>query len=361
MDGVGDGSTPDKRHEEMRVMRMGFLDSTNDDKENWEGHNLDAQRGAKNEVPNTMRGTAARDEYACTHTTITTGSIRLNANPLEGCNPLIETKPEQPIAFYPERRLNGSSKGEDTEAAILNDITCPVPRNIPKDVRPYALKTTRVPNRLQLRQKKVDTEIQSTEPKLSPTSHSRSQEGVKGAPKTILKLTHAEDRKKKKKKKAATSADAVLNKQKQAERSYCERCSERLQVGLYGHLRSFPTHLVEDDAIATHTADAYAAQATQTADLSAIFDCTLRPLVAAVEMYCKIVRPVFDPYSSLWERNAKKQTTVLDAVVLVLALPGAMVVIALVVWGLHILTAVGSCLQSAGRAVAGNVFLLFGW
>lgn len=97
------------------------------------------------------------------------------------------------------------------------------------------------------------------------------------------------------------------------------------------------------------------------AQAATVFDCTLGPFVAVAELYCKVVWPVFDPYSTLWERHAKKQTTALDVVVLVLAVPGAIVAIALAVWGLRVTKVLGGFLYGAVRVFGGNVMPLSGW
>lgn len=122
---------------------------------------------------------------------------------------------------------------------------------------------------------------------------------------------------------------------------------------------SFPAHLIEDGAIVPRSAKSKAVQAKQVAQVRAVFDCTLGPFVALLELYCKVVWPVFDPYSALWERHGEKQTTALDVVVLVLAMPGAIVAIAMAAWGLRFLMAAGGCLYNAAGAFGIKMFQ--GW
>lgn len=118
---------------------------------------------------------------------------------------------------------------------------------------------------------------------------------------------------------------------------------------------------IEDGGIAPRSVEAKAAQANQMVQAGTVFNCTLGPFLAVAEIYCKVVWPVFDPYSTLWERHAKKQTTALDVVVLVLAVPGAVVAIALAAWGLRVTRAVASFLYVTVGVFGSNVAPLSGW
>lgn len=344
------GSTPDKTVQDTRMLSGGFpdLNCINHSKEDQEGHSLGVRGRTEDEASNTPRAVQAKDGSVYTHTTITTGSMLLTAPQLEGRNAPVANEPGMPTASCPEKTWNVLSKAVDTQIATPNDTTSLAGASSLQDAIPFALKTTRAAHRLQLREKKTNGITQSVGPKATPASHSLTE--PQNGPKTMLKVAYAEDRKRK-----------VV--QREMERIHCDGCSECFRIP-----GSFPAHLIEDDGIVPHSASTYpyryaaqATQATQTVQLGAVFDYTLGPFVAAIEIYCKVVWPVFDPYSPLWERNANKETTILDLVVLVLAIPGAIVILALAVWGLRVSTAVGSCLYSAGRGVASNASGLFGW
>lgn len=125
---------------------------------------------------------------------------------------------------------------------------------------------------------------------------------------------------------------------------------------------SFPTHLTEDGDIAPRFAvtERQAVGEDQLlTKLGAAFDRTVGQFVAAIELYCKVVWPVFYPYSDLWERNARKETTVMDMIVLILALPGVIVAIAMAAWGLRVAAIAGACLHHIVGSLGSG--LLPGW
>lgn len=116
----------------------------------------------------------------------------------------------------------------------------------------------------------------------------------------------------------------------------------------------FPVHLAADGAVAHHSggSDADRLWEKQPAmRMGTLCGNAMLQLIAALELYWEVVWPVFDPYSALWERNAAKETTVLDMVIVILALPGAVAVVAVALWGISVLAAVGAWLFEAGGRV----------
>lgn len=111
---------------------------------------------------------------------------------------------------------------------------------------------------------------------------------------------------------------------------------------------AWPQSPAEDGDIAhlfTESESTGAALKRAAATIGTIFNGTLGQLIGALELYCKAVWPVFDPYSAFWDRHARKETTVVDMVVLVLALPGVMMGIQVGIRGFKLALAMISWLR----------------
>ncbi len=77
-----------------------------------------------------------------------------------------------------------------------------------------------------------------------------------------------------------------------------------------------------------------------------------------LKLYWKIVGPVFDPHSVYWQRQAQQEATVLDSVVLVLALPGVILATAAVAWGMGIAAVTGVYIRDAVGSLGGDMLYL---
>ncbi|KAJ6789293.1 hypothetical protein PWT90_02159 [Aphanocladium album] len=364
-------STPNEVRQEMENFQENLLkrDSAATGKENCKIQDRKfATSVDTGGIEATMKGINETGESACTYITITTGSMRVKAVQSKDFNELEVSKQQNSAESYLEMKSKNSSKTEDTPANTPNDTAYPVSTNHQQDAKQYVLKTTRGANRIQLRQKKVAAEAQNAE--LSPSTTNCSNTVTPPAQKSMLKVGFLEERKKQRVGMAIPAAtptatptaepSAIPSTAQEAQaptsRKHCGGCSECLRIP-----GGFPAHLIEDDAIAPHSVNSEAAQARQMAQLRRAFDCTLGQFVAAIELYCRVVWPVFDPYSSLWERNAETQTTILDVIVLVLAVPGAIVAIAMAAWGLRAMAAVCSIVYDAIKMLGKDALSLSGF
>ncbi|KAJ3486360.1 hypothetical protein NLG97_g6632 [Lecanicillium saksenae] len=355
-------STPDEIRQEMKSLQeLLKQDMEEIGKENSKTFKRNRSIGVDTEaMEKTTAGIDQTGESACTYITITTGSMRAKPGKLKDFNELGMSKQQIAIESCAEMKSSKSSKTEDMPAHTPNDTTCAVAANVQKGTGAYVLKPTRVANRIQLRQKKEVNEAQNTEG--SPSTSNRSDIVTPPVQRGLLRVGYQEERKKKTAR-VAKSVAATINTPSAmvptvkvaltlTRHKDCE-CSQCLWIP-----GGFPEHLGEDDAIAPHSVKSVVSHEKQLEGLRTAFDCTLGQFVAAIELYCRIVWPVFDPYSSLWERNAEKKTTLLDVIVLVLAVPGAIVAIALAAWALRALCAVGSIAYSAIMGLGRNALLL---
>lgn len=79
-----------------------------------------------------------------------------------------------------------------------------------------------------------------------------------------------------------------------------------------------------------------------------------------MKLYWRIVRPVFDPHSVYWQRQAKQEATALDSVVLLMALPGVILATAVVVWAMRMAAFTGVYIRNAVGSFGSEVLYLLG-
>lgn len=91
-----------------------------------------------------------------------------------------------------------------------------------------------------------------------------------------------------------------------------------------------------------------------------VFYALLKQVVFLFKLYWKIVGPVFDPQSVYWQRQARQEATSLDSIVLVMALPGAILATAAVTWGMRLAAIAGVYIRSAVGTLEGDMLYIYG-